>query len=369
MAAKRSSHVDTKDELILKQIGSAGEVRYGGYKRDLVTQNLSQMEEMIIICPKCAGVMRDACNISGEDSMACKTCVGKDSCTEPVINIRKSVSRLECRCPLNHRGCEWEGEIAAVFDHLDMCEQMVVQCQYANYGCKTDFVREELETHQIEAKDYHRELENFCTIEKIDELEKQSERQRELLSRLQSVVQCLQNERMQYKLNGIIWKITDRETIREKYLGSISPGAQSTGRNRSHPPSLASQTDELETDAARDATTKDSLRHNWDCNNLNGPRFEIENSCFFRPQLSLEDFNSACLKLVPEHSTEIRNLKGSWKVAIKKKDSEDSWERMVDDINFSSVETLKLINIPGDVLTDEEYYHQGAMCVEILFSS
>ena len=109
MASQLIPLLDNKDFLCLtvsKKFCEQGV--YGGHKREFITQQLSEMEETLLVCSVCAGVTRDACSIKGGSGMVCEACVQKTEEFQAVEPVRSMVSNLKCRCPLKHRGLRFK---------------------------------------------------------------------------------------------------------------------------------------------------------------------------------------------------------------------------------------------------------------------
>ena len=120
---------------------------YGGYMRDILTENLSNRDETFLICGICNGIMREACvTISGEQICSCCK-VRSHSKQTPNEVVKKTVNSLKCSCPLLERGCEWLGTLKDCEEHLDTCGYVRDQCKL---GCGTVLHRNELRAHEQE---------------------------------------------------------------------------------------------------------------------------------------------------------------------------------------------------------------------------
>ena len=138
MAAKLATDLkpDTGRARELCLITNDGE--YGGYRQDILTENLTERELAFLTCDLCQGVMREAC-LSSNGEQFCFSCqkenTGKRRMmkqTNPNLHVRKTVSLLKCACPLFDRGCQWIGKLEDCEKHLDGCthvyEVCVLQC-------------------------------------------------------------------------------------------------------------------------------------------------------------------------------------------------------------------------------------------------
>ena len=129
--------------------GDYGEVLqsedYGGYRKDILTENLTERDKVILICKKCKGIMKEAC-ISTNGDQFCSSCENSIS-KGPHTAIRETINSLKCSCPLIERGCKWFGTLEGCEDHLDKCGYVNEKCKL---NCGTVLRREELERHEKE---------------------------------------------------------------------------------------------------------------------------------------------------------------------------------------------------------------------------
>ena len=207
MADRSELREDIKEGLYLTVRGGRGE-ELAGYKRELVTQQLSEIEHQLLVCHKCNGFMRDACNTVSGTAMGCQVCVGTGGGT--VGTVRTMVSNLRCMCPLRHRGCAWEGTIGEVAQHLEECDCLVVVCPYSAYGCPKRLRRGDMGTHRGEGKEYHTELMSAFTKQKIDQLESAKMVQGEAIRDLQESIGTLKKRTSDDILQNFISKISIR---------------------------------------------------------------------------------------------------------------------------------------------------------------
>ena len=198
--AGRREELDSKEDLLLVRSRQG----YKGYKRGLVSQQLTQMEESLLVCCVCNGISYDACNYGNGQGMCCESCLVVGEVAQGIGAIRTMVSNLRCQCPLSLKGCEWEGTIQGVWGHLDACASLVVACPYGKYGCDVSLKRGQLETHRRGSKEYHTEL-------VMVRLGNQVEEQFGTIQRLEKLVEEM---REYYKKNEVIWKITQVKEIK-----------------------------------------------------------------------------------------------------------------------------------------------------------
>ena len=93
----------SEDQLIELLCISQQESGFGGYKRELLVQNLSVLEENLVVCPKCKGIMRDASVWNGLTS--CFDCSENSMCSSKSDLLRDNIAIMQTKCPLYDRGC------------------------------------------------------------------------------------------------------------------------------------------------------------------------------------------------------------------------------------------------------------------------
>ena len=105
--------------------GKSGQL--GGYTKDILTENLTERDNAFLICPRCQGILRDAC-LSSRGEQFCSGCTKQDEQTHPNLHMNNMVYSLKCTCPLNNRGCTWLGTLEECEEHLDMCGYVLEKC-------------------------------------------------------------------------------------------------------------------------------------------------------------------------------------------------------------------------------------------------
>ena len=119
---------------------------YGGYKKDILKENLSERDEVLLICEICKGIMREA-SMSGSGKQFCSSCDVRMMISSPSVAVRKIISSLKCCCPLINRGCDWIGTLKECENHLDTCGYVRDKC---SLGCRELLQREKLKFHEKE---------------------------------------------------------------------------------------------------------------------------------------------------------------------------------------------------------------------------
>ncbi|KAI6651551.1 TNF receptor-associated factor 4-like [Oopsacas minuta] len=335
--------IDSKEKLALTPVVGILNT-YGGYKRELITKTLSFMEQTLLICSKCSGIMREACNIGGGGAMVCEACVGVGEGALPVGAVRTMISILTCRCPLKFRGCRWEGTVAEIPQHLDECDRLIVQCPYSMYGCGKNEKRGEMERHKVDGREYHNELMSIFMLNRIELLETDREQQAIAIQNLQDRINIMSEEREFMKFNGIVWKIKNREMIKMKLLQlEASP-------NKSSSRVLNSQFNLL------------------DRNTFIGPKFELDSYTLI-PQLVLIDSKTISLNLnstEKEKDSILMDLKVICKaILLNGHNTSKNWVRKSNTFQFGG--SISVLDIPSSVLLGQDYNNSGIIVLKLLF--
>ena len=129
--------LDQSDDLLYVKKGNI----YCGYRREYLAENLSKMEEGLVVCKMCFGIMREASLSNGNTS--CLVCSATPTQPNPVKNVQESIEVLDIECPLL-RDCDWKGKLSEAETHLKDCSFFLIQC----YQCKQIFLRREGEEHE-----------------------------------------------------------------------------------------------------------------------------------------------------------------------------------------------------------------------------
>ena len=123
---------------------------YGGYKKDILRENLTEREKLLLICEICKGIMKEA-SISSKGVQVCSSCEVRSffssSKQAPNLSLRKMISSLKCCCPLINRGCDWLGTLNDCENHLATCGYVKDKCKL---GCREVLQRNKLKVHEIE---------------------------------------------------------------------------------------------------------------------------------------------------------------------------------------------------------------------------
>ena len=138
---KSYNNVDFIEQLMYVE---AGNNEFAGYRRQLLVHSLSEIEIDFYVCTECKGVMRNACQIGKEQHLVCEGCVQKGVPSLSMVKSRNKILELQAKCPLVTRGCNWNGKMAEVEEHLIICQRVVVKCEK---GCRVILPRRELDNH------------------------------------------------------------------------------------------------------------------------------------------------------------------------------------------------------------------------------
>ena len=124
------------------------EGKYGGYRIDILTENLNERDKVGFICTICEGIMKEAyTSSSGEQFCSCCRNIYSHIKETSNVTVRKMINTLKCSCPLVERGCEWLGTLKDCEDHLDTCGYVYVSCKLT---CGVVLRRNELDKHAKE---------------------------------------------------------------------------------------------------------------------------------------------------------------------------------------------------------------------------
>ena len=121
---------------------------YGGYRIDILTENLNERDKVGFICTICEGIMKEACiSSSGKQFCSCCRNIHWYSKENSNVTVRKMINTLKCCCPLIERGCKWVGTLKDCENHLETCGYVHVSCKLK---CGVVLRRNELEKHANE---------------------------------------------------------------------------------------------------------------------------------------------------------------------------------------------------------------------------
>ena len=127
------------------------------YKRQILKSETSNLEEQLITCPKCQGIMVDAVVYDGKTT--CMECCENKFEGTPAEILRQNIGKMEGKCPFSDQGCGWTGEILLINEHLEECEYFEKKCPFADFGCTfTTQSQLQMETHKWECRIEHYEL-------------------------------------------------------------------------------------------------------------------------------------------------------------------------------------------------------------------
>ena len=72
-----------------------------GWRVDLLVEKLSsKLEEKVLLCSCCNGLLRDACLCNG--ALMCQVCIPEDTVVQPVVMYREIVNEKMVSCLLLH---------------------------------------------------------------------------------------------------------------------------------------------------------------------------------------------------------------------------------------------------------------------------
>ena len=140
------------DESLQPEIGRdlcrvrTGGGKYCGYKKDILTENLSERDKAVFVCPRCQGILRELC-ISTDGEQFCSCCKKEGEQTHTNIHLNNMVLCFKCTCPLMVRGCGWLGTVRDCENHLGTCGYVQETCKLK---CGVVLQRNDLVTHEKE---------------------------------------------------------------------------------------------------------------------------------------------------------------------------------------------------------------------------
>ncbi|KAI6646766.1 TNF receptor-associated factor 6-like [Oopsacas minuta] len=98
----------------------------GGYRTDLLKEQVSENMKKLLICSKCDGISKETKMTEGKTF--CTNCTeGRGG--EVDGRVDGLVRELKCRCPLSTRGCDWSGKLDNIEEHMNGCDKVKIKCQ------------------------------------------------------------------------------------------------------------------------------------------------------------------------------------------------------------------------------------------------
>ncbi|KAI6647251.1 TNF receptor-associated factor 4 [Oopsacas minuta] len=128
--------------------------KFLGFRKDILTENLTERDNTFLSCTRCQGILREACISTTSGEQFCSCCSKKGEQTHQNAHVSNTVFPLKCSCPLFNRGCDWLGKLGECENHLDLCGHVHEKCKL---GCDIVLPRHELSSH----------IREECTFRKI----------------------------------------------------------------------------------------------------------------------------------------------------------------------------------------------------------
>ena len=141
---------DNTDELLYVKLTKKDVTKYCGYRKEYLSQNLTEMEQELIVCKECTGIMREPSLCNGNTT--CLVCSERPSRPNTVKMVHNSVAKLNIKCPLL-RDCNWNGNLSEADQHLNTCVHFLIECA----KCQQTLPRGETDTHKA----------NLCAMREI----------------------------------------------------------------------------------------------------------------------------------------------------------------------------------------------------------
>ena len=126
---------------LFEQLEGGGE---GGYRQELLVRELTPLEQNVLLCRVCRGVMRDVCLRQHQEGEG-----------EVEGEVAQKVAELLIQCPLYGEGCEWVGPTPTAETHLLECEYKPRSCVFSPYGCRALIPRGKINSHLQESSTQH----------------------------------------------------------------------------------------------------------------------------------------------------------------------------------------------------------------------
>ena len=143
--ASKQSQIEPENGTELCRVREEGGVK--GFRKEYLTENLTERDCTFLTCSRCQGILREACN-SNSGEQFCLCCKKKEEQTHPYLQGRNTVLLLKSSCPIHKRGCNWVGNLGECEKHLKTCGYVYEKCKL---GCGVVLSRDELMIHTKEA--------------------------------------------------------------------------------------------------------------------------------------------------------------------------------------------------------------------------
>ncbi|KAI6647636.1 TNF receptor-associated factor 4-like [Oopsacas minuta] len=141
---------------------------YRGWRLELLKEKLSsRVEEKLLMCTFCKGLLREACIC--QEEFKCRICIPRGAPWQPVKVNREIVNEKMIRCPLKGSGCDWSYTVKTVLHHLDECKFLSVVCPLGcavlegeRKGKVVKIERRHILEHQIDSCPLRKIICEFC---------------------------------------------------------------------------------------------------------------------------------------------------------------------------------------------------------------
>ena len=119
-----------------------------GYNPQCLLNPLTEAEQALLTCPECEGILRDPVIMKQHDAnkTVCKSCAGNKIVVSDWQQGKDSINKLNAKCPLEARGCNWRGKLDQIERHLSIyCSRLLIDCKLR---CQQVLLRKDEEEHR-----------------------------------------------------------------------------------------------------------------------------------------------------------------------------------------------------------------------------
>ena len=182
---------------------------YHGYKTELLDQELDSFAQTMILCTGCRGLLREPCLT--DSGYRCSSCLqGEEGkLDETKIEV---IHKLSCHCAMKKKGCEWDGLVCQLLEHIDNCAFAEIPCAFKEFGCETKRKRQDMETHEADSNLKHIKL----LSEYISTMKEDMKRMEERIATNEQMIKL--TEGLEWRIDCVRRKMKDNFIQLSKYF-------------------------------------------------------------------------------------------------------------------------------------------------------